>query len=216
MGRCARAVITLGLAAASYTAGQSPVIAKNFGAYGTVFPVTEPDFLEEILSRFRAMEENGGLAQMERDMQDRTREYLERPTVANLLPAAEEYRAFYFDPAITVERDLADQNGTVFMKAGTRINPLDYSAYDKRIVVIDGDAEDQVAFALEEGDELDTLMVIAKGAPLDLMRKHGRRFWFDQDGVIVARFEIERLPTVITGAGEVLLIEEIPVREGAQ
>lgn len=216
MGRRARSVIIGGLAAASITASQTPVIAKNFGTYGTVFPVTEPDFLEEILSRFRAMEENGGLAQMERDMQQRTRDYLERPRAANLLPPAEEYRAFYFDPSITVDRDLADQNGTVFMKAGTRINPLDHSAYDKRIVVIDGDAEDQVNFALSEGDEMDTLMVIAKGAPLDLMRRHGRRFWFDQDGVMVARFEIERLPTVITRDGDVLLIEEIPVGEAGQ
>lgn len=216
MGRCARAVIIAGLAAATYTASQSPAIAKNFGAYGTVFPVTEPDFLEEILSRFREMEENGGLAQLEREMQARTREYLERPTVANLLPPAEEYRAFYFDPSITVDRDLADQNGTVFMQAGTRINPLDYSGYDKRIVVIDGDADDQVTFALSEGDEMDTLMVIARGAPLELMREHGRRFWFDQDGVIVARFEVERLPTVITRAGEVLLIEEVPLRETTQ
>ncbi|WP_253944293.1 hypothetical protein [Pseudogemmobacter hezensis] len=216
MARRPRILILPSLAASLLAFTPLQGVAKNFGAYGTVFPIIEPDFLEEILSRFRAMEENGGLAQMERDMQDRTREYLERPTSLIDLPAAEEYRAFHFDPSITIDRDLADHNGTVFARAGTTVNPLAYSGFSKRIVVIDGDAADQVSFALEEGDELDTLIVIARGAPLDLMRQHGRRFWFDQDGVIGARFGLEHLPSVITRADPLLLIEEIPTGEAAQ
>lgn len=214
MGRRARLVMQAGLAATFVMASQTGAIAKNFGTYGAVFPIEEPDFLEKILSKFRAMEDTGELAQMERDMQARTKEYLARPTVAANLPPAEEYRAFQFDPSIRLDRDLADHNGIVFARAGTRVNPLAYSGFDKRIVIIDGDVEDQVAFAVSEGDELDTLIVIAKGAPLDLMRRHGRRFWFDQDGVIVSRFGIERLPSVVTRDDAVLLIEEMPTAEG--
>ncbi|MFC3058407.1 hypothetical protein [Paenirhodobacter populi] len=216
MGRRTRGMIVACLGAALSFPGQTPAMAKNFGSYGPVFPVTEPDFLEEILSRFRMMEENGGLAQMERDMQARTRDYLERPQSAAILAPAEEYRAFQFDPSIVLDRDLADHQGTVFARAGTRVNPLEHSGFSKRIVVIDGDVEDQVGFALAEGNELDTLIVIAKGAPLDLMRRHGRRFWFDQDGVIVNRFGLEHLPSVITRADPVLLIEEIPTGEDGQ
>ncbi|MGO4855368.1 hypothetical protein [Phaeovulum sp. W22_SRMD_FR3] len=211
--RTQRAVI---LAAALAGALASSAAAKNFGAYGTVFPITEPDFLQEILSRFQAMEANGGMAQMERDMQDRTRDYLNRPVAGAILPPAEEYLAFEFDPSITLDRDLTDHEGRIFAQAGTVVNPLNYSGFSKRIVVIDGDAPGQVDFALSEGDEMDTLIVIAKGAPLDLSRTHGRRFWFDQQGVIVNRFGIERLPTLITRADPVLLIEEIPVQEAEQ
>ncbi|TKA98393.1 hypothetical protein FAZ78_00815 [Cereibacter changlensis] len=214
MGRRARTALMLAPVMALGLAGAAS--AKNFGSYGTLFPVAEPDFLEEILSRFRAMEKDGGLAQMERDMQQRTRDYLARPTAGAILPPATDYRAFEFDPSITLDRDLSDHEGRVFATAGTRINPLDYSGFAKRIVVIDGDAPGQVAFALSEGDELDTLIVIAKGAPLDLSRTHGRRFWFDQQGVIVRRFGVERLPTLITRADPVLLIEEIPVKEEDQ
>ena len=205
-----------GLMALTLALPAGGVSAKNFGSYGQLFSIDEPDLLEEILSRFRAMEANGGLAQMEKDMQERTQAYVERPAIAAYLPPVEVYRAYEFDPSIRVDRDIADQNGTVFARAGTVINPLDYSGFSKRIVIIDGDAPAQVAFALEKGDEMDTLIVIAKGAPLDLGRKHGRRFWFDQQGVILKRFEVERLPTVITRADPLLYIEEIPVREKAK
>lgn len=146
-------------------------------------------------------------------MQERTRAYVERPDTGSELPPAEEYRAFEFDPSITLNQDLADHQGRVFARAGTVVNPLAYSAFAKRIVVIDGDAEDQVRFALAEGDELDTLIVIAKGSPLALGRAHGRRFWFDQDAVMVSRFGLERLPSVIKRADPILLIEEIPTGE---
>lgn len=201
----------LSIAGAALVAGAAA--SKDFGVYGTLFPVTEPDFLQEIIGRFQTMEETGELKEMERAMQARTRAYIDRPTVGALLPPAEEYRAFEFDPSITLDRDLMDQNGTVFAKAGTRVNPLAYSGFSKRIVVIDGDEEAQVKFALSEGNEIDTLIVIAKGAPLDLSNNHGRRFWFDQQGVIVARFGLEYLPSVITRADPVMLIEEIPVEE---
>ncbi len=204
---------TLKIMALAYCAIPSFAAAKNFGNYGPVFPITEPNFLEEIMSGFREMEATGGLAQMERDMQDRTKGYLDRPNAGAILPPAEIYRAFQFDPSITLERDLADHEGRIFARAGTVVNPLAYSSFSKRIVVIDGDDPAQVEFALSEGDELNTLMVIAKGAPLDLMRTHGRRFWFDQQGVIINRFGIERLPSVVTREDPLLIIEEIPVHE---
>ena len=186
------------------------VQAKDFGVYGKLFPIAEPDFLEQIIARFRALEENGQWDAMKGKMQDRTREYIERPRASGFLSAAEEYRAFQFDPSISVDRDLSDDNGQVFASAGSKINPLNYSAFSKRIIVIDGDKQDQVDFALSEGNELDTLIVLASGAPLDLMRSHGRRFWFDQQGVIVKRFGIERLPSVISRDDPFMLIEEVP------
>lgn len=191
----------------------TPAQAKNFGTYGTVFPIAEPDFLEEILSRLRAMEDSGEMAGMKQSMQDTTRSYIERPHASASLPPAEAYRAFQFDPSIVVERDIADHNGVVFAHAGTRVNPLEHSHFNKRIVIIDGDVEDQVAFALSEGNELDTLIVMVNGAPLALGRAHGRRFWFDQNAEFIARFGVERLPTVITRADPYMLIEEIPTAQ---
>ncbi len=50
---------------------------------------------------------------------------------------------------------------------------------------------------------------ITNGAPLELMREHNRRFWFDQDGIMVKRFEVVALPTVIKRADPYLSITEV-------
>ena len=115
--------------------------------------------------------------------------------------------------SITVETDLADQNGRIFARRGTVVNPLAYSRFNKTIILFDGDDPAQVEFALSEGNELDTLLVIVSGEPLELTRINGRRFWFDQQGVITDKFQIERLPSVITRADPVMLVEEIPVED---
>ena len=95
--------------------------------------------------------------------------------------------------------------------SGTRINPLAYSRFNKRIVIFDGDDPAQVQFAVSEGTELDTLLVLTSGQPLDLMRRHGRRFYFDQNARLVGAFGIERLPSVVTRGIDVMRVEEIPV-----
>ncbi|MDG1432018.1 MAG: type-F conjugative transfer system protein TraW [Paracoccaceae bacterium] len=186
-------------------------LAKDYGTHGPVWEIAEPNLLEVIQARLTAMEDSGELEDMRDEMQETTRAYVNRPRpVLGLLPA-EHARTYEVDLSITLERDLMDHRGQVFARAGTRINPLDYSHYNQRIVVFDGDDPDQVAFALSEGNELDTLLVLTKGAPLELMRAHGRRFYFDQDAQFTARFQITRLPSVITRGNRVMVVEEVPV-----
>lgn len=208
--RDARLYLVSALIAATFLApGWS--LAKDYGTHGPVWEIAEPNLLDVIQARLTAMDDSGELEDMREEMQDTTRAYANRPRpVLGLLPA-EEARTYQVDLSITLERDLMDHRGQVFARAGTRINPLDYSHYNQRIVVFDGDDPDQVAFALSKGNEIDTLLVLTNGAPLELMRAHGRRFYFDQDGQITSRFQITRLPSVITRGNRVMVVEEVPV-----
>lgn len=190
--------------------------ARDLGNYGEVFAVVEPDFLAEILARLKAMEADGGLAQMEKDMQDRARAYAMRPRTTGDFARAEENRAFDIDLTIRVDRDLADQNGQVFAPAGTIVNPLAWSQFRKTILFIDGDDPEQVDWAVRQGDELNSLIVLVKGAPLELMRRHGRRFWFDQDGVMTGRFRISRLPSRVFRKDPVMRVEEVVLSRGTR
>ena len=187
------------------------VSAKDYGTYGALFPVIEPSILDTINQRLVEMEAAGELDKMQKEFEATTRAYVTRPKPVLGLQKAYEYRAFEVDLSITVQTDLADQNGRIFARRGTRVNPLAYSRFNKAIIVFDGDDPAQVEFALSEGNELDTLLVIVNGAPLELTREFGRRFWFDQQGIITQKFQIERLPSVITRADPVMLVEEIPV-----
>jgi len=183
--------------------------AKDFGVHGALFPIEEPSITETINARLGQMMENGEWDAMRQEMQDRTRGYVNRPRPVLGLTRVEDYAAFEVDLTIRLDRDLADHRGQVFARAGTLINPLAYSRFNQRLVVIDGDDPEQVAFAVGLGGELDVKLILVNGDPLHLMRKHGRRFWFDQDGVITKRFGLQRVPSVITRQDPVMLVEEI-------
>ena len=209
----ARPVMIIGFLTICALCAGVPAAALDFGTYGPVWDIKEPNLLETIQRRLGAMEGSGELAQMEREMQETTRSYVNRPRPVQGLLKAEVARQFEVDLSITVSRDLMDHQGRVFAAAGTVINPLHYSRFNQRIVLFDGDDPAQVAFALSEGNEVDTVLVLVNGAPLELMREHARRFYFDQDAQLVSKFQIERVPSVVTRGTDFMQVTEVPVGE---
>ena len=201
----------LALTAAAICVGLmiQPADARDLGTHGPLFPISEPSILDLIQSRLTAMETSGELLSMQQDMQDRTRAYVQRPRPVPGLRRATEHRYYDVDLSVTVQRDLTDHRGVVFARAGDVINPLDYSLFSKRIVLLDGDDPEQVAWALAHGTELDTLLILTNGAPLQLTSDHGRRFYFDQDGAISARFGIGALPAQIVRGDQVMHVHEV-------
>lgn len=192
----------------------NPAVAKDYGTQGQLFEIVEPSLLDIIKARANAMVESGEWDQLRQDMQGTTKAYIKRPTPVSGLAKVETYREFTVDLSITVGADIADHRGQVFASKGTVINPLDYSTFSKRIVFFDGDDPAQVSYALSLGNELDTLLVLTNGAPLALTKTHGRRFWFDQGGHMVEGFGIVALPSVVSRAGPLMLVQEIPVGPG--
>lgn len=190
--------------------------AKDLGTHGPLFEVEEPSLLDTIKNRLTEMEAAGELDQMRQEMQDTTRAYVNRPRPVPGLGKAEEYSIWEVDLSITLTEDLVDHQGVVFARAGTVVNPMAYSRFNKRIVLIDGDDPDQVSFALSDGDELNTLLVLVNGDPLGLMREHGRRFYFDQDAVLVNRFGIQNVPAVVQRADPLMQVEEIALGKNGE
>lgn len=199
-------VVTLSLALGLVTTAS--VSARDLGNFGEVFPIAEPDLLALIKGKISAMIADGGMERLTTEMQDKARGYANRPK-GLVLPRATEDRSFTLDLSIRVDHDLADQNGVVFAAAGTVVNPLAWSGFDKTILFIDGDDPDQVAWAVRQGDELDSLIVLTQGAPLDLSKTWGRRFWFDQSGILANRFQIAHVPSRVTRADPVMRIDEV-------
>lgn len=209
-GVAIRALLSFAMSAAM---SASPALADDFGYYGAVFPVIEPSLLDTIFARLGEMEANGDLAAMRDDMQQTTRDYINRPKPVAGLGAAQTYRQFEIDLSITVAQDIADHNGVVFARAGTRLNPLDHSRFNQRLVIIDGDDPEQVNFALGIASAEPTKIIIVNGEPLSLTAEHERRFWFDQGGVIVQKFQILNVPAVVTRGYPNMIVEEIPLTQ---
>ena len=206
----------LGLAA-------SPAPARDLGVRGATWPVAEPDLLADIEARLTLMERSGELARLEEEARERARRSLEQPEpVPGIVPATE-YRARAFDPAIVVAEDILGPDGEILAAAGARIDPFEHVKLTADVLFVDGRREAEVSWALAR--ERPAKIVLLAGRPLDLMRRHGRPFYFDLGGRLAEWFAIRATPTVLSPGGEQslggehgpdgsrLLLTEIPIRD---
>ncbi len=191
--------------------------AKDLGVRGQTWPVAEPDLLAQIESRLMEMERSGELARLQEEARVRARSRLEAPEpVAGIAPARTG-RTRLFDPSITVGRDIRAADGTVIAAAGTRVDPFAHAPFTRDLLFIDGTREAEIAWALErtrDGDRPSTIVLLA-GRPLDLARRHGRPFFFDQGGRIARRLGLAATPSRVTRDGAHLRIDEIPLDDHA-
>ena len=187
----------------------APAGAKDLGVRGATWPVAEPDLLEEIEARLLEMQRSGALARFGEEARERARRGLEEPgPVPGIAPATEE-RSRLADPAITVARDIRTADGTLIAAAGTKVNPLERVALSRDLLFVDGRRAAEVAWALAHGRP--AKIVLLAGRPLDLTRRHGRPFFFDQGGRLTARFGLRFTPSLVERAGTQLRITEFPV-----
>ena len=187
------------------------VSAKDLGVRGATWPVAEPDLLEQIEARLKEMERSGALVRLEDEARASARRKLEEPgSVPGIAPAREE-RSRLFDPAITVARDIRTADGVLIAAAGTRVSPLERIALARDLLFVDGRREAEIAWALSH--DRPAKIVLLAGRPLELMRRHGRPFFFDQGGRLAARLRLSLTPSLVEQAGSQLRITEIPVED---
>ena len=195
-----------------------PAQALDLGVRGETWAIAEPDLLSEIEDRLEALEASGALARFEREARDRARSRIEAPErVEGVVPAHEE-RTRRLDPSIVVERDIRTADGTLLAAAGTRVDPFAHGTLTRDLLFIDGTRPAKVAWALDRirtGGRPATIVLLA-GRPLALARRHGRPFFFDQDGRLARRLALRATPTLVTRDGAQLRIAEIPIRDRAE
>ena len=195
----------------------APVLARDYGQRGTVFPVIERDLLEQIHSRLTQMERSGETARLNEDLKRRTIARVNRPDPVAGIVRASEARRWQFDPTITLAADIRGAKGELIHAAGTRVNPLDSVQLRAELLFLDGDDPDQLAWALKQ--TVNAKLILVKGAPLELMKARQRRFYFDQGGKLTERFGIRSVPARVRQQGRLLEISEIalpPRRRTAQ
>ena len=198
------------LLAAGLAALPVPVSAKDLGVRGATWPVAEPDLLEQIEARLIEMERSGALTRLEGEARANARRNLEEPEpLPGIAPATRE-RSRLWDPAITVARDIRTSDGTLIAAAGIRVNPLERIVLARDLLFVDGRRAAEIAWALKH--DRPAKIVLLAGRPLELMRQHGRPFYFDQGGRLTARFGVSLTPVLVEQAGTQLRITEIPIQ----
>jgi len=178
---------------------------------GPIYPIAEPDMLEQIEARLRAMERSGELQRLMQEGQQRAVRSAQYPKPVEGLGKSIANKTYTFDPSVRVPRDVTDDRGRILVKAGTVVNPLDYIAMRNWLVFFDGRDAGQVALAHRLGEQYGWAIkpVLVAGGPLDISRQWRRQVYFDQGGFLVQRLGIRNVPALVTQQGKLLRIDEL-------
>ncbi len=179
--------------------------AKTFADIGHSFEISEESFLTMIQRRVQQATADGKLEAMEEDIKKRVKKRVLNPLPVEGFHKTQEERSYHFDPSITVENDIRDHKGVLIHAKGARVNPLKTFSWGMPLLLIDGSDQGQVSWALAQSGKV----VLVKGSPIELYRQTGHRFYFDQGGKIIEKFQIRQVPARISQDGLKLLIQEI-------
>lgn len=180
--------------------------AKDFGIFGHQFPVIEESLLEKIQSSVSNLDQ----LEVEIILQKLQLNYskrLQEPIPVQGVRPADCYEVNYYDPTITVGKNILDHQGNIIIKKGTSHNPLRESPLTQNLLFFDATNQAEVDWAKRESGN----WVLVKGKPLELEENEQRPVFFDQGGVLSTRFGITKVPTKISQEGEKLKIESFPV-----
>ena len=123
-------------------------------------------------------------------------------------------RQWFYDPSLTIEKDIKDHKGHLIAVKGAIMNSLDTVSWGAPLLFLDGDDPEQVSWA-ETEDPL-AKWVLVKGSPVDMEEKRKRPVYFDQAGMLVNKFGIQQVPCRISQKDKKLLVEELIPRKREQ
>jgi conjugal transfer pilus assembly protein TraW len=185
----------------------------DLGIQGPTREIAEVDLIEEMQRRVTQID----WAAKKREALARFWEHTEFYT----LPEATENRERLVDPSVTAPRDVTAPDGTLIVRAGQRINPLDRLPFTQRLVVFDATSQAQVEFALRLGKEAAPRRVTYIATRLD--RESGWEGLGEIETALNApvylltpdlrdRFQLERSPTIVEAKGKAFAVKELKVR----
>lgn len=184
-----------------------PLFAKDFGVQGATVAITERSLLEVIEEKLQQASKTGQLASIQKEAQEKVSKKAQNPTRVKGIRKTTKSRRFHFDPTLAVDHDIKDHRGQIIHPKGTRINPLETLSWGQPLVFLDGEDESQVEWVLKHHPK--AKFVLIGGKPLELLKRHKVRFYFDQGGALIQKFKIQQVPARVSQDGYYLLIEEI-------
>ena len=204
--------VAVGVAAAVLMCiGSASAQEKPKEAEGPTYPIGEPDMLQDIDAKLKAMQASGEMAKKQKEAIDRATHTAQYPKPVAGLGKVTRAKTYYFDPSIIATKQINDATGKQVVAAGTKVNPLDYVGLDEWLLFFDATDPKQVALAEKVGEKFAWAIkpILVDGGPMDLMRKWKRKVYFDQGGSLVKKLGIQNVPALVSQEGKVLRIDEL-------
>lgn len=188
--------------------------AADLGSWGDLYPVSEKDMLGLITQRLKQSERFGEWPEQMAGFKERVITHSQRPMPVPGIKQTDKYQSRYFDPSVQIAEELKDDKGRVFARKGEVMNPLKFVPFMQTLYFINGDDPEQVEWMKRQKPAtLQVKIILIQGDIPKTSAALNNRIYFDQNGVLCARFGIQQVPTRITPApgSERLHIESLPV-----
>ena len=193
--------------------GAAGARAMDLGVIGPTYEISEPHLLQMIEQRLREKERSGELGRLEAQVRERGIATVKNPPPVTGLRATEMVRTFYFDPSLTLDRNILGPQGELLFAAGTRKNPLEVVSLSRHLLFFDARDPRQVGRARQ----LITLYqgrvkpILVGGSYLGLMQSWHVPVYYDQQGLLTRRLGITQVPALVSQEGLRLRIDELAV-----
>jgi conjugal transfer pilus assembly protein TraW len=181
----------------------------DLGRFGEIYEIAEIDLLEEIKRRLAAMD-------WPQKQQQALARFWEKRHF-EVLPAAQEDRDRTVDLTVTAPRDVRAANGSLILRAGQRVNPLDSLAFGLCLMVFDATQKAQVDAMrlLSCRDKTARAMYLATELP----RQDGWEGLKTLETVLNApvylltpdvrqRFQLQKVPALVEQSGNRVVVRE--------
>ena len=187
--------------------------SKDFGVVGHRWDIVETDILEYIEKKLAVVD----VKKLKEEMVKKTTDRVEEPEPVHGIVDVIFGKAtkYYYDPSYVVPEDIFDLKGNLIYEAGYKVNPLEQVPLRERLIFINGKNEKQLEYAMRKREEYGGMakIILISGRPLDIQRKKKVWIYFDQKGVLTAKFGIKGVPAIVEQAGLKLRIIEIGEEE---
>ena len=182
--------------------------AKNLGVHGNVWEIKEENIVNYIKKQLAKQDTQ----KLSDEFQKSAEKQIIHPKPATNLEKTTAKTVHYFDPSITLTKDIADQKGKILHKKGTKINPLDHMDFTQTLLFIDGSDTKQVNYSktLHKKLQNNLKIILLKGSPINLMKENqNMRFYFDQNQYLSQTFGIKTVPSLVKAEGNLIKIEGV-------
>ncbi len=182
--------------------------AKELGTVGATYAIAEKDALVEIEQKAKNIDWSKVIKRKPID------EY-NGPEDRMSIPRAARDRSFPVDMTYTLQIDIPDGKGGVLYPKGYTFNPLEYVAFTKTLVVINGNDQEQVKWfaASEYSSRIDVMLLLTEGRYGRMGKKLAVPLFY-ADSQIVERLHLAAVPSVVKQEGKEMVVREIAVPRG--
>jgi conjugal transfer pilus assembly protein TraW len=189
----------------------STALARDLGTFGTVYDIVEKDAIKELEEKAKSVDFSNAVDR--NALEKRAKNFApEDVKDTRMIGPARKDRTFLVDMTYTLERDIKDDKGNIIYPAGYAFNPLNYVAYPRTLVILNGKRPEQIGWFEQSSyaKDLHVALLLTDGSYSELSRSLKRPVFYASMKLIEA-FRIHSVPSVVRQSGAYMEVTEVRI-----